>query len=110
MRVTPAGKVVVVDRRGQPGAGACHGLAQIAADALGVGIDQISVKAADTAAFPLGISTIASRIAVTAGSSVEIAAREVRSKALKVAAHMMEVSESDLEIENGVGASSACPG
>ena len=101
VRVTPAGKVVVSTGAASQGQGHATVLAQIAADALGVSLDQVSVKAADTAAFPLGISTIASRIAVTAGSSVEIAAREVRAKALKVAAHMMEVSEIDLEIENG---------
>jgi carbon-monoxide dehydrogenase large subunit len=101
VRVTPAGKVVVSTGATSQGQGHATVLAQIAADALGVAMDQVSVKAADTAAFPLGISTIASRIAVTAGSSVEIAAREVRGKALKVAAHMMEVSEADLEIENG---------
>jgi carbon-monoxide dehydrogenase large subunit len=101
VRVTPAGKVVVSTGAASQGQGHATVLAQIAADALGVSLDQVSVKAADTAAFPLGISTIASRIAVTAGSSVEIAAREVRAKALKVAAHMMEVSEIDLEIDNG---------
>jgi aerobic carbon-monoxide dehydrogenase large subunit len=101
VRVTPAGKVVVSTGAASQGQGHATVLAQIAADALGVTMDQVTVKAADTAAFPLGISTIASRIAVTAGSSVEIAAREVRGKALKVAAHMMEVSEADLEIENG---------
>jgi aerobic carbon-monoxide dehydrogenase large subunit len=101
VRVTPAGKVVVSTGAASQGQGHATVFAQIAADALGVGLDQITVKAADTAAFPLGISTIASRIAVTAGSSVEIAAREVRTKALKVAAHMMEVSEADLDITDG---------
>jgi aerobic carbon-monoxide dehydrogenase large subunit len=101
VRVTPAGKVVVSTGASSQGQGHATVLAQIAADALGVNIDQVTVKAADTAAFPLGISTIASRIAVTAGSSVEIAAREVRGKALKVAAHMMEVSETDLDIVDG---------
>ena len=101
VRVTPAGKVVVSTGAASQGQGHATVFAQIAADALGVNIDQVTVKAADTNAFPLGISTIASRIAVTAGSSVEIAAREVRTKALKVAAHMMEVSEADLDIANG---------
>jgi carbon-monoxide dehydrogenase large subunit len=100
--VTPAGKVVVATGAASQGQGHATTLAQIAADALGVDLAQVTVRAADSAVFPLGISTIASRIAVTAGSSVDIAARKVRDKAIKVAAHMLEVGEQDLEIENGM--------
>jgi carbon-monoxide dehydrogenase large subunit len=102
VRVTPAGKVVVATGAASQGQGHATTLAQIAADALGVDLAQVTVRAADSAVFPLGISTIASRIAVTAGSSVDIAARKVRDKAIKVAAHMLEVGEQDLEIENGM--------
>jgi carbon-monoxide dehydrogenase large subunit len=102
VRVTPAGNVVIATGAASQGQGHATTLAQIAADALGVALAQVTVKAADSAAFPLGISTIASRIAVTAGSSVEIAARKVRDKAIKVAAHMLEVGEHDLEIEDGM--------
>ncbi len=101
VRVTPAGNVVVATGAASQGQGHATTLAQIAADALGVGLAQVTVKAADSGIFPLGISTIASRIAVTAGSSVHIAAQKVRDKAIKVAAHMLEVGEHDLEIENG---------
>jgi carbon-monoxide dehydrogenase large subunit len=67
-----------------------------------VDIAEISVEAADTGKFPLGISTIASRIAVTAGSSVELAAQKVRNKALKAASFMLEAAENDLEIVQGM--------
>ncbi|MGJ4939408.1 xanthine dehydrogenase family protein molybdopterin-binding subunit [Bradyrhizobium sp. HKCCYLS1011] len=110
VRVTPAGQVVVSTGAASQGQGHATTLAQIAADALGVDLSQVSVKSADTGAFPLGISTIASRIAVTAGSSVEIAARKVRDKAIKVAAHMLEVGEHDLEIENGMVGVVGVPG
>ncbi len=101
VRVTPSGNVVIATGAASQGQGHATTLAQIAADALGVGLAQVTVKAADSVVFPLGISTIASRIAVTAGSSVHIAANKVRDKAIKVAAHMLEVGEHDLEIENG---------
>jgi carbon-monoxide dehydrogenase large subunit len=68
VRVTPAGKVTIATGAASQGQGHRTVLAQIAADALGVDIADISVEAADTGKFPLGISTIASRIAVTAGS------------------------------------------
>ena len=102
MRVTPAGKVVIATGAASQGQGHRTVLAQIAADALGVDIADISVEAADTGKFPLGISTIASRIAVTAGSSVELAAQKVRNKALKAASFMLEAAETDLEIDQGV--------
>jgi carbon-monoxide dehydrogenase large subunit len=102
VRVTPAGKVVIATGAASQGQGHSTVLAQIAADALGVDIASIAVEAGDTGKFPLGISTIASRIAVTAGSSVELAAQQVRNKALKAASFMLEAAESDLEIENGV--------
>ncbi|MEA2833799.1 MAG: aerobic carbon-monoxide dehydrogenase large subunit [Methylobacteriaceae bacterium] len=102
VRVTPAGKVVIATGAASQGQGHRTVLAQIAADALGVDIASIAVEAGDTGKFPLGISTIASRIAVTAGSSVELAAQQVRNKALKAASFMLEAAESDLEIENGV--------
>jgi carbon-monoxide dehydrogenase large subunit len=101
VRVTPAGKVVIATGAASQGQGHSTVLAQIAADALGVDIASIAVEAGDTGKFPLGISTIASRIAVTAGSSVELAAQQVRNKALKAASFMLEAAESDLEIENG---------
>ncbi|MBV9394987.1 MAG: xanthine dehydrogenase family protein molybdopterin-binding subunit [Methylobacteriaceae bacterium] len=102
VRVTPAGKVVISTGAASQGQGHRTMLAQIAADALGVDIGNISVEAADTGKFPLGISTVGSRIAVTAGSSVELAAQQVRKKALEAASFMLEAAESDLEIERGV--------
>ncbi len=102
VRVTPAGKVTISTGAASQGQGHRTVLAQIAADALGVPIETITVESADTGKFPLGISTIASRIAVTAGSSVELAAQEVRKKALKAASFMLEAAEHDLEIEDGV--------
>ena len=102
VRVTPAGRVVISTGAASQGQGHRTVLAQIAADALGVDIAAIAVDAGDTGKFPLGISTIASRIAVTAGSSVELAAQKVRNKALKAASFMLEAAENDLEIENGI--------
>lgn len=110
VRVTPAGKVIVTTGAASQGQGHATTLAQIAADALGVALKDVTVRAADSAAFPLGISTIASRVAVTAGSSVEIAAVKVREKAVKVAAQMLECAEADLELDNGTVHVKGVPG
>lgn len=101
VRITPAGKAVVATGAASQGQGHRTVFAQIAADALGLDIADVEIEAADTGRFPLGISTIGSRIAVTAGSSVDVAARQVRAKALKAASAMLEASEEDLEIVDG---------
>jgi carbon-monoxide dehydrogenase large subunit len=49
----------------------------------------------------MGIGTFASRIAVNAGSSVYVATRQVREKIVKLAAHLLEAREDDLELEGG---------
>ncbi|WP_460450256.1 molybdopterin cofactor-binding domain-containing protein [Alsobacter sp. SYSU BS001988] len=110
VRVTPAGKVVIATGASSQGQGHRTVFAQIAADALGVDIADVLVEAADTARFPLGISTIASRIAVTAGSSVEMAAQKVRAKAMRFAAHRLEAGEQDLELADGVVSVKGVPG
>ncbi len=102
VRVQPSGKVVIQTGAASQGQGHATIFAQICADALGVMIEDIVVEAGDTGAFPLGIGAIASRTAVTAGSSVYQASAMVRDKAIKVASEILEAAESDLVLENGV--------
>ena len=101
IRVEPTGKVVIQTGAASQGQGHATIFAQICADALGVGINDITVEAADTGTFPLGIGAIASRTAVTAGSSVHLAAVAVRAKAIKVASELLEAAEDDLVVEDG---------
>jgi carbon-monoxide dehydrogenase large subunit len=101
VRVEPNGKVVIQTGAASQGQGHATIFAQICADILGARLEDIVVEAADTAKFPLGIGAIASRTAVTAGSSVHQASTAVRSKAIKVASEMLEVSEDDLVLEDG---------
>ncbi len=83
------------------GQGLATALAQICAGALGVKPDEVSVIAGDTAVVPLGLGGFASRQLVTAGSSVLIAAQAVAAKALKLASHVLEADENDLELADG---------
>lgn len=101
VRVQPNGKVLLQTGAAGQGQGHATVFAQICADALGVKPEDVNVESADTAAFPLGIGTIASRVAVVGGSSVHMAATEVRTKAIKVAAEILEASEADLVLEDG---------
>jgi carbon-monoxide dehydrogenase large subunit len=101
IRVEPTGKVAIFTGAASQGQGHATVFAQICADILGVKISDIHVHAADTGTFPLGIGAIASRTAVTAGSSVHQASVAVRGKALKVASEILEASEADLVLEDG---------
>lgn len=101
VRVSASGLVNVCTGALAMGQGTKTTLAQICADQLGVAVDQIEVIAGDTAYVSLGLGGFASRQAVTAGSSVHLAAKRVREKALKVASQLLEVDEADLTISNG---------
>jgi carbon-monoxide dehydrogenase large subunit/6-hydroxypseudooxynicotine dehydrogenase subunit gamma len=76
-------------------------LAQIAADALGVHPDQVSVVNGDTERQPFGGGSWASRSTVVAGSAVHAAAGAVRDRAAEVAARMLEAAPGDLVITHG---------
>jgi len=75
---------------------------QIVADELGVDIEDITYKAADTATTPLGVATVASRITVTAGPATQAAAQEVRAKAIALASQQLDIPEDELEIEDSL--------
>ena len=101
VRVSPTGQITVSTGAAPMGQGLATALAQICAEAFGVRAEDVSVVAGDTAAAPLGLGGFASRQTVTAGSSVKIAAQAVAAKARKLASHMLEAAEEDLEIVDG---------
>ena len=72
-------------------------LAQIAADELGVTPDDVTVINGDTAGIAQGIGTFASRAAVVGGSAVALAARDLRSRAIRLAALVLAVPEDEVE-------------
>jgi carbon-monoxide dehydrogenase large subunit len=101
VRIGPSGKIIVQSGGKDIGQGHKTMLAQIVGEQFGGDVDDIVIVDGDTAATSLGIGTSNSRLACMAGSSAHVAAEKVRKKALQVAAHMLEASEEDLEIENG---------
>jgi len=96
-----AGRVVVATGAVDSGQGHATSFAQIAADALGVPLDWVTVIGGDTAAVPFGVGTFASRSAVTAGNSIADACREVRTKLVRAAAVLLEAGPDDIEIDDG---------
>jgi carbon-monoxide dehydrogenase large subunit len=96
-----AGRVLVATGAVCSGQGHETAFAQVAADALGVPLDWVTVVGGDTAAVPFGIGTFASRSAVTAGNAVGVAARRLRDKVVAVAAELLETDPQDLDVEEG---------
>ncbi len=101
VRIGPSGVISVFTGAAAQGQGTATTLAQICAEQFGVDLGHVRVTAGDTGTIALGLGAHASRQAVTAGSSVHLAAVEVREKALKIAAHMLEAAESDLDFSDG---------
>ncbi len=102
VRVGRSGKVSVVTGAMAMGQGLKTVLAQIAADEIGVRPEDITVISGDTSAVQLGLGGFASRQTVTAGTSVHLAARAVRQKAISAAALILRVAEEDLDIRDGI--------
>ncbi|MCX5059941.1 xanthine dehydrogenase family protein molybdopterin-binding subunit [Streptomyces sp. NBC_00452] len=102
IRVLPTGKVEVVTGTSPHGQGHVTCWSQIAADVLGVPFEDVEVVHGDTKAAPQGMDTYGSRSLVVGGTAVHHAARKVVEKARKVAAHLLEASENDLEFTDGV--------
>ncbi|OLB49374.1 MAG: hypothetical protein AUH99_11860 [Candidatus Rokubacteria bacterium 13_2_20CM_2_70_11] len=95
------GRVAVATGAVSSGQGHETSFAQVAADALGVPLDWVTVIGGDTAAVPFGVGTFASRSAVTAGNSIADACHEVRAKLVRAAARLLEAAPEDVEIADG---------
>ncbi|AXG09175.1 xanthine dehydrogenase family protein molybdopterin-binding subunit [Haloplanus rubicundus] len=101
VRFHPSGSVTVYCGTSGHGQGHETTYAQIVADELGVDYDDIEVIEGDTDEVPMGMGTYGSRSVSVGGSAIVEASREVVEKAGTIAAHHLEVSEEDLEFEDG---------
>jgi carbon-monoxide dehydrogenase large subunit len=101
VRVQQTGRVSVLSGAASQGQGHKTTFAQICAQQLNLPMDCIDVVTADTASISMGVGTFASRITVTAGNSVYLAAGKVREKVLALAAFLMQCKVQDLELGEG---------
>jgi carbon-monoxide dehydrogenase large subunit len=99
--IEPSGKVRVATGVGTQGQGHYTVFAQIVADVLGVGVEDVQVITGDTREFQWGTGTFASRGAVVAGSACHAAATSVRRKALDLAAGLLGAAAEDLVLAEG---------
>src|SRR5712672_2261723 len=101
IRVHPTGKAIARFGTKSQGQGHETTYAQIVAEELGIPAAHVQVEEGDTDTAPYGLGTYASRSTPTAGAAGAMAARKIREKAKKIAAHLLEVAEEDLEWEVG---------
>ncbi len=101
VRVNPTGSIEILTGSHQHGQGHETTFAQVAADRLGVSIDNISVVHGDTDKVQFGMGTYGSRSGAVGISALVKALEKIETKAKKVAAHMLEVAEGDIVFKDG---------
>src|SRR5947199_4829704 len=101
LRVHPTGKALL--RMGTKSQGQGHEttFAQIVTEELGIPAADVAVEEGDTDTAPYGLGTYASRSTPVAGAATAMVSRKLRDKARKIAAHLLEAAEEDLEWERG---------
>jgi carbon-monoxide dehydrogenase large subunit len=101
VRIEPTGKVTVMTGASPHGQGQETSFAQIAADELGVALNDVTVIHGDTAIVQYGIGTFGSRATAVGGTAVLIAIQKLKEKAARIAAHILQGDASTLSFESG---------
>ncbi|MGZ3519105.1 MAG: molybdopterin cofactor-binding domain-containing protein, partial [Vulcanimicrobiaceae bacterium] len=97
IRIHPTGSGIVRTGTRHQGQGHETTWAQIVGEELGLDPQEILVEEGDTDTAPYGLGTYASRSTPVAGAAIAMAARRIRERARKIAAHLLEASEADVE-------------
>ena len=101
VRVHPTGSVSVFTGTHSHGQGHETTFAQIVAETLGVDFEAVDVVHGDTNAIPFGMGTYGSRSLAVGGTAIYNAVQKVIAKGKKIAAHLLEASEEDIEFADG---------
>ena len=101
VRVHPTGKVTVLTGSHSHGQGHETTFAQLAADGLGIPVDDVEVIHGDTGRVPFGMGTYGSRSGAVGGTAIHMSIEKVKEKGRKIAAHLLEASPDDVQFENG---------
>jgi carbon-monoxide dehydrogenase large subunit len=102
VRVHPTGKVTVFTGSHSHGQGHETTFAQVVADKLGIPLEDITIEHGDTGKVLFGMGTYGSRSLAVGGTAIVKALDKVIAKGKKIAAHLMEAADTDVEFSNGV--------
>ena len=101
VRVNATGGLVVMTGSHSHGQGHETAFPQVVADMIGIPENMVEVVHGDTANTPMGMGTYGSRSLAVGGSAIVRATEKIINKAKKIAAHLMEASEGDIELKDG---------
>ena len=100
IRIAPDGSATIFIGSSPHGQGHETFVAQIASDELGIPFERITVIHGDTATVIQGVGTMGSRGVPTVGSAVKVASERLMVRAKKIAAHLLEAAEQDIEVKD----------
>ena len=101
VRVHPTGKVTVFTGTHAHGQGHETAFAQLVGDKFGIPMDDVEIVHGDTQQVQFGLGTYGSRSAAVGGSAIYVAAERLVEKGRKIAAHLLEAAEADIDFANG---------
>ncbi|MFL6622967.1 MAG: xanthine dehydrogenase family protein molybdopterin-binding subunit [Sulfurifustaceae bacterium] len=102
IRVNPTGSVTVFTGSHSHGQGHETTFAQVVAARLGIPVENVDVVHGDTGRIPFGMGTYGSRSIAVGGAALMKALDKIEAKGKKIAAHLLEAAESDIEFKDGV--------
>ncbi len=101
VRVNATGGLVVMTGSHSHGQGHETSFPQVIADMIGIDESMVEIVHGDTANTPMGMGTYGSRSLAVGGSAMVRATEKIIAKAKKIAAHLMEAAEADIELKDG---------
>ncbi|PIE10892.1 MAG: carbon monoxide dehydrogenase [Rhodobacterales bacterium] len=101
VRVNATGGLVVMTGSHSHGQGHETSFPQVIADMIGIDESMVEIVHGDTANTPMGMGTYGSRSLAVGGSAMVRATEKIINKAKKIAAHLLEVSDADIELKDG---------
>jgi carbon-monoxide dehydrogenase large subunit len=101
VRVNATGGLVIMTGSHSHGQGHETAFPQVVADMIGIDPSMVEVVHGDTANTPMGMGTYGSRSLAVGGSAIVRATEKIIAKAKKIAAHLLEASEADIELKDG---------
>jgi carbon-monoxide dehydrogenase large subunit len=101
VRVHPTGSVSILTGSHSHGQGHETTFSQLVADRLGIPIENIDIVHGDTDKIPYGMGTYGSRSLAVGGSAIVKAMDKIIAKGRKIAAHLLEAAEADIEFADG---------
>ena len=101
VRVNATGGLVVMTGSHSHGQGHETSFAQVVAEMIGIDENMVEIVHGDTANTPMGMGTYGSRSIAVGGSAMVRATEKIIAKAKKIASHLLEASESDIELKDG---------